>query len=232
MSKHANANKQFNTADIKLQICEICQRMYNLGWVAANDGNVSVKLSDDCVLATPTGISKSLVNVSNIVKFNPENPGEYQGKASSEINMHLRCYKERADITAVIHAHPPCATAFAIAGKPLDDYSMTEAVLSLGSVPVTPYAAPSTEQVGDSIAPYLQIHDVLLLENHGAVAVGIDLLTAFNRMETLELWAKTLINARLLGGTKEIKNIDELCSLREKYKITGRHPGYKKYSID
>jgi L-fuculose-phosphate aldolase len=218
-----------------MTIVDVCKKMWQLGWVAANDGNVSVKLDNGFFLVTPSGISKGEVTTEKLVRINSEGDhwssaqGSY--KPSSEIKMHLRCYAERDDIGAVIHAHPPHATAFAIAGKPLDDYSLMEAVLSIGSVPVTPYATPSTQQVGDSIAPFLPRHDVVLLQNHGALAVGADLLTAFNRMQTLELWAKTVISAQALGGTQEIsrENIDKLCSMRAEYGLTGKHPGYTKY---
>ena len=108
---------------------------------------------------------------------------------------------------------------------------MIESVIAIGSVPVTPYSTPSTNEVPEAIKPYLQEHDVMLLQNHGALAVGADIITAYYRMETLELFAKISLNARLLGGAKEIsrENIDRLCSMRAQYKVTGRHPGYKKY---
>ena len=111
---------------------------------------------------------------------------------------------------------------------------MIESVITLGSVPLTPYATPSTYEVPDAIAPYLQEHDVMLLENHGALALGCDVITAYYRMEALELWAKISINAHILGGEKEIsrENIDRLCRMRADYKVTGRHPGYKHYRKD
>ena len=145
--------------------------------------------------------------------------------------MHLRCYQEREDVGAVIHAHPPVATGYAVANIALDEYSMIETVIAIGSIPVTPYGTPSTFEVPEAIAPYLLSHDVVLLQNHGALAVGADILTAYYRMETLELFAKISMNAHLLGGAKEIsqENIQRLISMREGYQVTGRHPGYKKY---
>jgi len=216
---------------IKTQICDICRKMWQLGWGAANDGNVSVKSDRDTFLVTPSGIGKSDITPEMIVKINTSDVilenSEY--RPSSEIKMHLRCYAERNDIGAVVHAHSPCATAFAVAGKPLDDDALIEAVLTIGCVPVTPYATPSTEEVGDSIAPYLQNHDVLLLQNHGVIAVGVDLKTAFQRTETAEHWAKISLNARLLGGAQAIskENVDKLCAMRNEYGITGRHPRHK-----
>ena len=220
--------------ELREQICDICHKMRQLGWVAANDGNVSVKLPDGTFLATPTGMSKSFIMPEKLVHIDQDGQildASAGLKPSSEIKMHLRCYKEREDVGAVLHAHPPVATGYAVANKPLDEYSMIETVIALGSIPVTPYGTPSTYEVPDRIAPYLGEHDALLLQNHGALTVGADLITAYYRMETLELFAKISLNAHLLGGAKEIsrENIDRLISMREGYQVTGRHPGYRKY---
>ena len=220
--------------ELREQICDISIKMWQLGWVAANDGNVSVKLPDGTFLATPTGMSKSFITPEKLVHIDQDGQildASAGLKPSSEIKMHLRCYKEREDVGAVLHAHPPVATGYAVANKPLDEYSMIETVIALGSIPVTPYGTPSTYEVPDRIAPYLGEHDALLLQNHGALTVGADLITAYYRMETLELFAKISLNAHLLGGAKEIsrENIDRLISMREGYQVTGRHPGYRKY---
>lgn len=220
---------------IKEEICNVCHNMWQLGWVAANDGNVSVKVGADRYIATPTGISKSFITPEKLVLIDSEGKvleAENGYRPSSEIKMHLRCYAERSDVGAVVHAHPPTATGYAVAGRPLDEYSMIETVIAIGSIPLTPYATPSTMEVPDAIAPYLNEHDVLLLQNHGALAVGCDLMTAYYRMETLELYAKISFTAHMLGGAKEIprKQIDKLLNLRKNYyHVTGRHPGYKKY---
>ncbi|MFT4007818.1 MAG: class II aldolase/adducin family protein [Lacrimispora sp.] len=219
---------------LREQICDICYKMWQLGWVAANDGNVSVKLEDGTFLATPTGMSKSFITPELLVHINEKGevleglPGY---RPSSEIKMHLRCYEERKDVGAVLHAHPPVATGYAVAGISLDEYSMIETVIALGSIPVTPYGTPSTYEVPEAIAPYLKDHDAVLLKNHGALTVGTDVITAYYRMETLELFAKISLNARLLGGAEEIsgKDIDRLIAMRKDYGVTGRHPGYKKY---
>lgn len=221
--------------EIREQICDICYKMWQLGWVAANDGNVSVKLEDDLFLATPTGMSKAFITPEKLLLINgrAEIVEALEGlRPSSEIKMHLRCYADRPDVGAVIHAHPPGATGFAVAHKPMDMYNMIEDVSVIGSVPLTPYGTPSTYEVPEAIAPYLQEHDVMLLENHGALAVGADPITAFYRMESLELWAKITINAVILGGSHDIsrENIQKLIDLRSYYGVTGRHPGYKKYS--
>lgn len=219
------------------EICDICHKMWQLGWVAANDGNVSAKLPDGSFLATPTGISKSFITPEKLLRID-ENGAVLEGlecyRPSSEIKMHLRCYRERPDVGGVVHAHPPTAASYAIANIPLDEYSMIETVLTVGSIPVTPYGTPSTEEVPEAITPYLQEHDVMLLQNHGALSVGADALIAYFRMETLELFAKISLGAHLLGGARELsrENIDRLISMREGYGITGRHPGYKKYSVE
>ncbi|WP_418666612.1 class II aldolase/adducin family protein [Allofournierella sp.] len=219
---------------LKEQICDVCHKMWQLGWVAANDGNVSARLSDGSILCTPTGMSKSFITPEKLIRIDAqgrvlEAAGDL--RPSSEIKMHLRCYEKRPDVGSVLHAHPPGATGFAVAHRPMDMYNMIEDVAVLGSVPLTPYGTPSTAEVPNAIEPYLQEHDVMLLENHGALAVGSDVLTAFYRMESLELWAKITINAILLGGSRDIsrENIDKLIALRDYYGVTGRHPGYKKY---
>lgn len=215
-------------------MCDICHKMWQLGWVAANDGNLSVRLPNGNFLATPTGISKSFITPKKLVVIDADGnvlEAENGYRPSSEIKMHLRCYKEREDVGAVLHAHPPTATGYAVAHVPLDRYTMIETVAAIGSIPVTPYGTPSTYEVPDAIAPYLQEHDVLLLANHGALTVGADAITAYYRMETLELFAKISLTAHLLGGEKEIseENIQKLIDLRKYYGITGRHPGYKHY---
>jgi L-fuculose-phosphate aldolase len=221
--------------DIREQICDVCHKMWQLGWVAANDGNVSVKLEDGTFLATPTGISKSFMAPEKLVHIDKNGKiiEAMEGyKPSSEIKMHMRCYEEREDVGAVVHAHPPVATGYAVANIALDEYSMIETVVAIGSIPVTPFGTPSTYEVPEAIAPYLGEHDVVLLQNHGALAIGSDLLTAYYRMETLELFAKISLNAHLLGGAKEIprEKIDKLIDMRKGYGVTGRHPGYKKYN--
>ena len=161
------SKKEFtmNVNEIKEQICDVCHKMWQLGWVAANDGNVSVKLDDGTFIATPTGVSKSFITPDILVRINDK--GEVleaaEGrKPSSEIKMHLRCYRERPDVGAVVHAHPPTATGYAVANKALDEYTMIESVIAIGSVPVTPYGTPSTDEVPEAITPYLQEHDVML----------------------------------------------------------------------
>ena len=220
--------------EIKEQICDVCHKMWQLGWVAANDGNVSVKLPDGNFICTPTGISKSFITPEKLVKINAQgeileaNDGY---RPSSEMKMHMRCYELRDDVGAVVHAHPPAATGFAVAHLPMDRYIMIEAVISLGSVPLTPFGVPSTKEVPDAIAPYLPDHDAMLLENHGAVTVGADLCTAYYRMETLELWAKNRTERPSAGrGKRNLrKEYRPLAGASEIRQGDGPPPGYRHY---
>ena len=229
--------KTLSYMEVREQICDVCHNMWQLGWVAANDGNVSVKLDDGTFLATPTGISKSFITPEKLVRIDANGEvleGQEGAKPSSEIKMHLRCYQEREDVRAVVHAHPPTATGFAVAHLDMDRYTMIETVIAIGSIPVTPYGTPSTYEVPDAIAPYLKEHDVMLLENHGALTVGTDLINAYYRMETLELYAKISLTAHLLGGEKEIskENVNRLIGMRKGYGVTGKHPGFKRYRVE
>ncbi len=226
-----------NLTETKDLICDVCHKMWQLGWVAANDGNVSAMLDDGTILATPTGMSKSFITPDKLIRIDRQGNvlEAAEGlRPSSEIKMHLRCYDKRPDVCSVIHAHPPGATGFAVAHKAMDMYNMIEDVAAIGSVPLTPYGTPSTIEVPNAIEPYLEEHDVMLLENHGALAVGSDVITAFYRMESLELWAKITINAVILGGSHDIsrENIQKLIDLRGYYRVTGRHPGYKVFNPD
>ncbi len=217
------------------QITEIAHIVWQNGWVAANDGNLSVKIDTNHYLTTPTGISKRLITPEMLVLVDGEGKilkAEGNYRPSSEFPMHLRCYREREDVNAVLHAHPPTATGFAIAGIPMDSYTMPEAILTLGAVPIASYGTPSTQEIPDAVAPWLAEHDAILLENHGALTVGKDLLTAYYRMETLELFSKSTLTAKLLGGERELPmdKIEACIALRKKFNLPGRQCGYKKFS--
>lgn len=220
---------------IKNQICEVGHKLWQLGFVAANDGNITVKIDEDRFLATPTGTSKAILQPNMLIvvdRMGNVVSADAGYKPSSELPMHLICYQARPDIGCVIHAHPPTATGFAVSGIPLDDYSMPEAIIFLGSVPIAPYGTPSTKEVPDSVLPYLANHDAILLANHGALTVGADITTAYYRMETLEHFAKVSLVARQLGGAKELtdQQIEDCIAIRKKFNVGGKHPGYKKYS--
>jgi len=216
------------------QIVSACRKMWQQGWVASNDGNVSARLDDGSFLTTPTGVSKGEITRDMLLRVDLAGnllEGKDGYRPTSEFKMHARCYEKRPDIAAVVHSHAPCSTAFAVAHKSMDMYNMIGAVCSMGAVPLTPFGTPSTAEVPDAIEPFLEEHDALLLESHGVLTLGGDVMRAYYRMESLELWAKTTINAVILGGSRDISrgNIEKLLNLRSFYGITGRHPGYVKY---
>lgn len=219
--------------DLKTAICNVCHQMWLQGWVAANDGNVSCLAENGAVLCTPSGVSKRDMTPEMILTVDKDGHLiEGQKRPSTELSMHLRCYRERRDVRAVVHAHPPYATAFAVANRPLDDYAMIETICVLGAVPVAPYAMPGTDAVADAISPFLPKHDAILLRAHGALTVGCDIQTAAFRMETLEHFAKISFLAHQLGGAAELprSDIDALIKRRDFYRISGAHPGYVKFN--
>ena len=217
--------------EIKKEICEIGRRIYMNGFVAANDGNISVKVSENEYYCTPTGVSKGFMTPDMIIKIDADG-NKLEGKLnpSSEIKMHMRVYRERPDVNAVVHAHPPTATAYAVAGIPLDKYLLPEAILVLGDVPICKYGTPSTMEIPDSLEPYIQTHDAFLLQNHGALTVGCNLTKAFFVMEEVEFSAKIALMAQQLGNQNELTcdELAKLMELRVKMQIPGKHPGCKK----
>ena len=210
-------------SEIKQQICDIGKRIYDRGMVASNDGNISVKISENEFLCTPTGVSKGFMTPEYICKINSDGKvleANEGFRPSSEIKMHLRVYKERPDVKSVVHAHPMYATSFAIAGIPLVDPIMPEAVISLGAVPIAEYGTPSTEEIPDAVSKYLQDFDAVLLENHGALSYGDSLLNAYHKMESLEFYAQLLFLSKQLGGPNKFDNEN----IKRLYKMTGKHP--------
>ncbi len=191
---------------------------------AANDGNLSVRLPDGSVLATPTGVSKGFMRPERMVHLSADGKCLSEGRPSSEIKMHLACYKVRPDIHAIVHAHPVFATVFAASGIPLDKPFLAETVLFLGAVPVAPYAMPSTDAVPESVRAFAEKGDAVLLANHGALTLGQDIETAYFRMETLEHTAQIVFYIRQMGHGKILsaKQIEDLADLREKMRIPGR----------
>ena len=214
--------------EIKKEICEVGLKLWQKGFVAANDGNISVKISDNEYYCTPTGVSKASLTPDMIIKVDRDGK-KLEGKLnpSSEIKMHMRVYRERPDVNAVVHAHPPVATAFTVADIDLDQYVLPEAVLTIGAVPTCDYGTPSTMEIPDSLDPYLQDHDAFLLRNHGALTVGCNLTKAFFVMEEVEFNAVICKHAMDLGAVHEISRdqLAKLMDLRKKMNRPGRHPG-------
>ena len=209
-------------------IVEVGRRIWLRGFVASNDGNISIRLSDNEVLCTPTGVSKGFLtpDMLAVVDLNGRQlSGEM--RMSSEVKAHLRVYRERRDVQAVVHAHPPTATGFAVAGIPLDRCTLPEIVLSLGSIPLAPYRTPSTEELAESIVEPLSRGDAVLMANHGAVTVGSDVYNAYHKMESLELFAQISLVARQLGRENVLsrEQVSDLMEVRERLGVSGPNPG-------
>ena len=212
---------------IRADIIEVGRRLHERGYVASNDGNISVRLDDDRVLTTPTGVSKGFMTPDMMVTTDLQGV-QLTGdrKASSELLMHLAVYEHRPDIKAVVHAHPPVATGFAVAGIPLDRAVLAEVIVHLGSVPIADYGTPTTSELADAVRKYLSAHDGLLLANHGALTMAPELFDAYYRMETIEHFARISIVARLLGRERVLsrEEVTRLEKLRGNYGLGSSAP--------
>jgi L-fuculose-phosphate aldolase len=200
------------------QICQIGKLLYDRSYVVSSDGNVSIRLDENRVLATPTMMCKGRMTEADLAVTDMDGKALSDKKASSELAMHLLIYKMRPDVKAVCHAHPPHGTAFAVAGLAIDKPILSEVILTLGCVPLTDYGTPSTDELTESMKPFVEHHNALLMANHGAVAYGGDLWQAFDRLETLEHTAKIAILAKALGGANDLPKdaIEKLINIREK----------------
>ena len=189
---------------VREQICEVGRLLYDRGYVVSNDGNISVRVEPDRVLVTPSGVGKGRMTPEMLVLCDVAgNHIEGARHASSESKMHLMVYRERPDVGAVVHAHPPYSTACAICRRPLTERYLTEVVSGLGEVPVTEFAMPSTDEVPESVRPFVHSHNAVLLANHGSLAWGATLWQAFDRLETVEQTARIYTLVDQLGGGVE-----------------------------
>jgi L-fuculose-phosphate aldolase len=194
--------------------------IYAKQYVAAMDGNISVRLPDGNILCTPTRLSKGFAEPRDMVTIDLRgNRVRGERKPSSEMAMHLLIYEMRPDIHSVVHAHPPCATAYAAAGIPLNKALISEVVLALGCIPLTEYGTPGTSELSDQMRPFIANYDALLLANHGVVTYGVDLEDAFNRMDTVEHFAKISVYTRILGQERLLSSddVEKLWVQRQKY---------------
>ena len=200
------------------EIIQIGKLLYERGYVASSDGNISARLDDGRIIATPTMTSKGRMTEDSLALTDLEGKPLNDRKASSELKMHLLIYQERPDVKSVVHAHPPHGTAFAVANLAIDEPILSEVILTLGCVPLTGYGTPSTDELTKEMQPFVRVHNALLMANHGAVAYGDNLWQAFDRMETLEHTAKISILARTLGGAQDLSKsqIEKLINIREK----------------
>ena len=207
---------------LKNDIIQAGKRMYDRGYVASNDGNISARVDSEKVLISPTGVSKGFMKPEDLVIV------DYEGKVvsgnkkpSSEVFMHLQVYKDRPDVNSVCHSHPPYATGFAVAGVPLDKCVLPEVIIALGSIPLIEYGTPGTEEFYKPVLKLLKDYDAFLLANHGALTVGKDVINAYHKMETLEHFAHIAFVAQQIGyiNTLNKEQVQKLKDQREKYGI-------------
>ena len=209
--------------EVKKQICEIGRRMYEAGFVAANDGNISFRLGDGRYLCTPTGVSKGFLTPEMICVVDEEGNqigGEW--KRTSEILLHLEIFRELPEINAVVHAHPPHATAFAVAGIDVPSCILPEVEIFIGQVPLAEYDTPGSEDFARTILPHLRRKaNTILLANHGAVACDKDLTQAYFHLETLDMYCRILLLSKQVGGVRQLsgQKVQELLQIKQQLGI-------------
>ena len=211
----------------RIDMVEVGRRLWVQGYVASNDGNISVRLSPDRLMTTPRSVSKGFMTADMMVVTDLSGAKVHgEREASSELKMHLEVYRQRPDVGAVVHAHPATATGFAVAGVPLNRAVLAEVITTLGGIPIAAYATPSTAELPAAIREYIKTHDGLLLANHGALAVAPDLFAAYYRMETIEHFAKISLVARTLGRENLLSRdeVTRLQNLRGMYGISSPAP--------
>src|ERR1700686_2337200 len=211
--------------ELRQDIVDVGKLVFQKGWVAANDGNISIRLDDRKVLCTCTGISKGMMTVDDLIICDLEgNKIEGSRERTSEIAMHLTIYQMRPNIFSVVHAHPPVATGFAVAGRPLNLALLPEVIIGLGWVPLAEYGLPGTPALTEGMLPYIPKYDAILMGNHGCVSYGEDVYKAFFKMETVEHFARIALVAELLGGPKILpkEEVDKLLDSRTRYGVKSR----------
>jgi L-fuculose-phosphate aldolase len=206
-------------------LLRICRLIYDKGWVAMNDGNVSIRLDEDRILCTPTAVSKGFIEPDDLIICDM-NGKKVEGRreGTSEIAMHITIYSMRPDVRSIVHAHPPTATGFASAGKALDKAMLPEVVIHLGAVPLAAYGLPGTPALSDGMKPYIPNFDAMLLENHGCTTYGKDVWQAFFRMEMVEHFARITFVAETLGGAQALPRceVEKLFEARSRYNVNSR----------
>jgi L-fuculose-phosphate aldolase len=208
------------------EVCRIGELLHGNGLVAGADGNISVRLGKDLILCTPASTCKGMLQPKDMVLLNME--GEMLDgtqKVSSEVGMHLLFYHMRPDVAAVVHAHPPIATGFAVSGLALDEPLAAEAVITFGEIPLSPYATPGTPELADSLRPLVTDHDAILMANHGVVTCGHSLLNAYMKMEKVEHYAKIVLVSRQLGTPRPLlpRDVQKLRPPSAKKHSDGEH---------
>ena len=213
--------------DLRRQLVRFGRWVHRLGYTPGTAGNLSVRLNADLILATPTGCSKGLLHAVDMVLIdNDGNKLSGTRNVTSEIGMHLAVYRMRPDVQAIVHTHPPIATAFAACGKALDQPICSEILMTTGLVPLAPYATTGTEEVSASLEPFIPDHDAILLANHGLLTYGSSLPDAFMKTETVEHFAQVCLAAHQMRGAIPLqpKDIEKLQEARARYKRNASPP--------
>ncbi|MDA0747532.1 MAG: class II aldolase/adducin family protein [bacterium] len=216
-----------NLHQIKMDILDVGRRLYDKGYVVSNDGNISARVAEDRIVTTPTGLCKGTLSLEDLCVCDMDgNRVSGRLRPSSEVGMHLFLYRERPDIEAVVHAHPPTATGFSVAGIPLTDCVLPEVIITIGAVPIAEYGTPGGPEISEPIRKYVKDYDAYLLENHGATTVGSSVMNAYFKMETMEHFAKILFVAKQLGGVNVLNNeqVGKLLQIRDRLGIRGPNP--------
>jgi L-fuculose-phosphate aldolase len=211
--------------EYRQDIVDIGRLVFQKGWVAANDGNITIRLDEEHILATPTGVSKGMMQPEDMIVMDMQGrkvSGRKEG--TSEIAMHLTIYGMRPDMRAVVHAHPPVATGYAAAGRALNLALLPEVIIGMGCVPLAGYGLPGTTELTDPLLPYIPKYDAILMSNHGAVCYGEDVYKAYFRMETVEHFARISLVAELLGGAQVLSRVevDKLFDARTRYGVKAK----------
>jgi len=209
-------------------ICKVGQLVFQKGWVAANDGNITIRLDTDRILATPTGVCKGMMQPDDLIIVDMKgNKISGRLKGTSEIAMHTTVYGLRPDIRSVVHAHPPVATGYATAGRTLNLALLPEVIIGLGCVPLAEYGLPGTDALTAPMLPLIPKYDALMMANHGAVCYGEDVFKAYFKMETMEHFARISLVAELLGGPKTLprEEVDKLLDSRTRYGVKAKSAG-------
>lgn len=211
-------------------IVKIGQRLYDKGLISATDGNMSCKLSESRFLVTPSGVCKGLMSEDSLIVIDRDGQVlDGKGKPSSEVKLHLLAYSLRKDVGAVLHAHPPIITAITLAKLPFDSAVLPELWITLGHVPVAPYATPSTEDLPEAVRPFIPHHNTIILERHGSLTMASDLEKAFFMLEKLEHGALIFALSVLISGgkiprplaTEELARLSEIFQLGRCFTFSG-----------
>jgi L-fuculose-phosphate aldolase len=213
-----------NAETIKKRLVRACHRVYARGFVAGYEGNLSARISPNAVIVTPARLCKGDVTVKDLVTVDRGKPAPRDARRShgsqrsrnsrrdhrptAELEMHLMVYDERPDVEAVVHAHPPVATGFAVAGVTVPERALPEVIVALGSIPLVPYALPGTAELANAIRKYMKTADAFLLANHGVLTVGTTIEEAYYRMEMVEQVARSVLAARIVGAPVELSEAE------------------------